>query len=324
MLNKRNFLLTVGAGLWSANSFADASYPTRPVSLIVPFAAGGSTDLVVRPLAVAMEKSLGASLIVVNKGGAGGAIGAQFAARSKADGYTLLVGSAGPIVVNPLLRSNLGYNPQTDFEPIAVIGTQPLALAVNAKLGINSLSELVAMIKKDSSKGFYSSSGSGSLMHLTGELFNSILGGGLTHVAYQGGGPAVQAAIAGDVQFLTDAIVSLVPHHQAGHLKILAICDTKRSALLPNVPTVVEAGYPKLVSSTSNYLLAPKGTPAQAIKKAQAAAASAMTATEVVESLKSAGVSFDAQLVGTPVATYMKAEIDKWSSVIKEAKIRIE
>lgn len=324
-MKRRDLMLAGAAAAMLGSVRADERYPSRAVTLVVPFAAGGSTDLVVRPLAVEMEPALGGSLVVVNRAGAGGAIGAQFVARSRPDGYTLLVGSAGPVIINPLLKPGLGYNPVEDFAPIAVVGTQPLALAVNPRVPARNLAELVALMKRPDAKSFYGSSGNGSLPHLTGELLRAVTGAEVSHVAYQGGGPAVQATIAGDTQMLFDAIVSLIPHHNAGTLRILAVCDQRRSPLLKDVPTVVEAGFPDLVSTTSNYLLAPKGTPADVVARVGSAAAQAMAAPALLQKMEHVGVRFDPTLVGGPrVSAYMRQEIVKWSELIRRANIKID
>lgn len=324
-MQRRNLILAAAAAsLGAAAHAADDKYASRPVTLVVPFAAGGSTDLVVRPLAMEMEQPIGAPLVVLNRAGAGGAIGALSVARAKADGYTLLVGSAGPIIINPLLKPGIGYNPIEDFAPIAILGTQPLALAVNPKVPARNLAELVALIKSKTVGGFYGSSGSGSLPHLTGELLRSVTGAEVSHVAYQGGGPAVQSLVAGDTQLLFDAIVSLIPHHNAGTLRILAVCDVRRSPLLKDVPTVAEAGFPDLVSTTSNYFLAPRGTPADVVAHAGAAATRAMASPAVLAKMEQNGVGLDPSLTGPRVTAYMRQEITKWSDVIKRANIKID
>lgn len=323
-MKRRELLLASAAACVAGPALAKDSYPNRPITLIVPFAAGGSTDLVVRPLAVEMEKILGAPLVVVNRAGAGGSIGAQSVARAKPDGYTLLVGSAGPIVVNPILRPNIGYRPTEDFEPIAIVGTQPLALAVNPRVPAKTLGELVKLYKDSKAGGFFASSGVGSLPHLTGELLRSVTGAEVSHVAYQGGGPAVQATLGGETQMLFDALVSLIPHQNSGALRILAVCDQQRSPLLKDVPTVGEAGYPDLVSTTSNYLLAPKGTPAEMLKAVADAAGRVMNDASMQARMEQVGVRFDASLVGARVSEAMRLEIAKWSSVVQRANIKLD
>ena len=323
-MKRRELLLASAAACVAGPALAKDSYPNRPITVIVPFAAGGSTDLVVRPLAIEMERILGAPLVIVNRAGAGGSIGAQSVARAKPDGYTLLVGSAGPIVVNPILRPNIGYRPTEDFEPIAIVGTQPLALAVNPRVPAKSLGELVTLYKDPKAGGFFASSGVGSLPHLTGELLRSVTGAGVSHVAYQGGGPAVQATLGGETQMLFDALVSLIPHQNAGALRILAVCDQQRSPLLKDVPTVGEAGFPDLVSTTSNYLLAPKGTPAEVLKAVGDAAARVMKDPAMQARMEQVGVRFDASLVGARVSEAMRLEIAKWAAVVQRANIKLD
>jgi tripartite-type tricarboxylate transporter receptor subunit TctC len=323
-MKRRELLLASAAACLAGPALTKEAYPTRPITVIVPFAAGGSTDLVVRPLAIEMEKHLGAPLVIVNRAGAGGAIGAQAVARAKPDGYTLLVGSAGPIVVNPIVRSNIGYRPTDDFEPVAIIGTQPLALAVNPGVPANNLAELVKLYKQHKDGGFFASSGMGSLPHLTGELLRSVTGAKVSHVAYQGGGPAVQATLAGETQMLFDALVSLIPHQNANALRVLAVCDHQRSPLLKQVPTVAEAGFPDLVSTTSNYLLAPKGTPAEVVKAVANAAQRVMKDPAMQARMEQVGVRFDPALVGPRVSEVMKQEIAKWSAVVQRAHIKLD
>lgn len=323
-MKRRELLLASAAACVAGPSLAKDSYPNRPITVIVPFAAGGSTDLVVRPLAVEMEKLVGAPLVIVNRPGAGGAIGAQSVARAKPDGYTLLVGSAGPIVVNPILRPGIGYRPTEDFAPIAILGTQPLALAVNPRVPARTLAELVQLYQDPKAEGFFASSGVGSLPHLTGELLRSVTGARVSHVAYQGGGPAVQATLGGETQMLFDALVSLIPHQNAGALRVLAVCDNQRSPLLKDVPSVAEAGFPELVSTTSNYLLAPKGTPAEVLKHIADSATRAMNDAAMQARMEQVGVRFDTRLVGPRVSDHLNQEIAKWTQVVQRANIKLD
>lgn len=324
-MNRRDLMIAGGCAValptvaWAA----DGPFPSRPVTVVVPFAPGGSTDLVVRPLAVEMERALGAPLVVLNRGGAGGVIGARSVARAKPDGYTWLVGSAGPIIINPLLNSDVGYDPAKDFVPAAVVGTQPLALAVHPKVPAETLAELVKLLKSSADPLLYASSGNGGLPHLTGELLKGLISADLTHVPYQGGGPAVQATVAGNTHLLFDALVSLLPHHKAGSLRILAVCDEQPSALLPEVPSVVQAGMAGLVSTTSNYLLAPAQTPDAIVKQVGAAAVRAMSAPALSSKMQTMGVRFDSGLIGARVSTYMQREIAKWSGVIQRANVKV-
>src|SRR5690606_19855549 len=234
-----------------------ATYPQQAISLVIPFAAGGSTDLIIRPFAQYLSEVISNPVVVVNRAGAGGAIGAGYVATAKPDGYTVLVGSAGPVIINPLLQDTFTYKPQEDFAAIAVLTVQPLALAVHPDVEAQTVDELIALLKANPGQYFYASSGAGGLPHLTGELFKSSLGVSMEHVPYQGGAPAVQGTMSGQTHILFDAVSSLLPHHASGKLRVLGVCDADRSNLLPDVPSFGEIGLAELSSTTSNYLLAP-------------------------------------------------------------------
>lgn len=318
-MNRRIFMKSIAAlGLPALGSVsrAAAGYPERPVEVVIPFAPGGSTDQVIRPVAAHLGRLVEGSFVVINKPGAGGAIGAAYVARAKADGYTLLVGSAGPMIISPLLRSDVGYDPFSDFVPISILGTQPLALAINPKTPAKTVQEFVGLMKSNPDANFFGSSGPGSLPHLTGELFASLTGTRATHVPFRGGAPAVEALIAGDTTFLFDAVSSLAPLHETGRLRVLAVCDMERSPLLADVPTSVQAQIPKLISTTSNYMLAPKGTSESCANILADASQKILSQADVIEFMKKAGVRADASLVHGKVLEQMKSESLKWKAII--------
>lgn len=257
--------LTGGIGLRRAA--AQATWPDRPIRLIVPFAPGGVTDSIGRLSAEWLSDRLGQSVVVENRSGANGAIAAEFVAHSKPDGYTLLTASASQIVMLPALTHRLNFDPEKDFAPISIIGSNPMVLGVAAKLGVRSLAEFVALAKRQPGQLAYSSAGSGSSTHLAMALFLERAGIDMLHVPYRGGAPAMQALLAGDVAAYFGNPSDMIPHATGDSVRILAVAGPERLQALPDVPTVAEQGYPGFRAETWNGITAPVDTPAEIVTR---------------------------------------------------------
>ena len=246
---------------------AAADYPTRPITWIVPFAPGGSTDVVARTIGHPLSQALGQPVVVDNRAGAGGTIGVTAAAKARPDGYTLVGGTISTHVINASLFKRLAYDPVKDFEPVSLLAIVPNVLMVNAELGVNTVAELVEWIRKNPSKASYASSGAGTSTHLTGALMSDLIGVPMEHIPYKGSPQALQDVAAGNVPFLFDQLTAGMPLVKAGKLKFLAVTTPTRSSLAPDVPTTAEAGFPALDLVSWQAVYAPKGTPKDVIDK---------------------------------------------------------
>jgi tripartite-type tricarboxylate transporter receptor subunit TctC len=269
MLQFKRLLTAIGLAAalpWSTGAQAQANYPSQPITLINPYAAGGPADVLGRALAQGLEKQLGKTIIVENKPGGGAAIGTGFVARAKPDGYTLLLGTAAAHIVTPLMQKT-PYDGIKDFEFIAIVGNQPNMLTVNPKLKVNSVQELVALAKNEPGKINYASAGPGSSPHLGAELFRQRAGIDIVHIPYSGAAPAIADLAGGQVDMAMLNLSAALPFLQQGRLKALAYAAPKRSPLLPDVPTLAEAGIKDADSASWYSLAAPKGTPKDVIEK---------------------------------------------------------
>ena len=233
----------------------------KPISYIVPFTAGGSTDVVGRTISEKLQAALGQTIVVDNKPGQGGGIGASFVAKAPADGYTLFGGTISTHAINASLYKNLPYDPVKDFEPVALVATLPNVLLVDPNLGVNNVAELIALLKKDEKRRTFASSGAGTSTHLAGELFADLIGVPLQHIPYKGTPPAMVDVSSGQVTFMFDQMTAALPLLQAGKLKLLAVTTGKRIALSPNTPTMIESGVAGFEMSSWQAIYAPKGTP---------------------------------------------------------------
>jgi tripartite-type tricarboxylate transporter receptor subunit TctC len=267
---------------------ARAVYPERPIIMIVPFAAGGPADIIARILATTMSKSLGQNVIVDNRAGAGGNLGIGLVARANPDGYTLLLTSTA-IAVNPGLFASLPYDPIKDFAPISELVNAPNVLFVRPDSGITSIADLVAKVKAEPDKYNYSSPGVGTKSHLTGELLKLRAGINMQHVPYRGGGPATQALVAGTVQVGSVALAPVEPLIKSGTVRALAVTGANRWFSLPEIPTMIESGYPGFISDTFNALFAPAGTPPEILGLLLTHAKAAMATPEATEAAHRAG-----------------------------------
>ncbi len=301
---------------------AAAAYPERPVTLVVPFAPGGSTDLIARIVAQKMSDILGQQVIVENRGGAGGSLGAGSVAKAAPDGYTILFATVATQALNPALYKKISYDPIKDFTPISLLVNVPNVLTVNPKFEAKSVQELIDMAKKDPGKYSYASSGNGSPLHLSGELFKKLAGVDLIHIPYKGSGPALVDVIAGQVPIQFDNLPSSIEHIKAGRLRALGVTTSQRVPNLPDVPAIGETlkGYE---TYSWNALYGPAGTPEEVVKKLHDAGVEALKDPTVKQKLSDA----TAVIVGsTPqeLAEFTKKELEKWTPIVKESGAQID
>lgn len=310
------------AGATPAAGAADSDYPTKPIKIVVPYTAGGSNDVVGRVLGQKLTAYWGQPVIVENRPGAGGNLGAATVARAVPDGYTFLITPNNLLTMNPSLyrKAGLGYNPEKDLVPVSLVATGPILLAVNAALPVNSVQELIAYAKANPGKLSYASAGIGTPHHLTAELFKSLTGTDMVHVPYRGAVPAVSDLTAGRVQVMFGIPNSLMPFVKTGQLKALAVSGEGRSSLLPELPTVASAGVPGFDSTLWIGLTAPAGTPPSVIAKVNKAVAQAMHDPEVEASLEAQGLT-PATSSPQDFGALIKKDEARWSKLIQEKNL---
>ncbi len=307
----------------AAPAGAQTTYPTRPISLVVPFPAGGSTDLVARVVAEKMTQELGQQIVVENRGGAGGNVGSAAAAKADPDGYTMLMGTVATHALNPALYKKMPFDPVADFSPVSLLVVVPNVLVVNPDFPAKDVAELIALLKAEPGKYSYASSGNGTPLHLSGELFKSMAGVDMVHVPYKGAGPALVDVMGGHVPIMFDNLPSSTEHIKAGKLRGLAVTTAERAASMPDLPTVSESGLPGYETYTWNALFVPAGTPPEVIAKLNEAAVKAVADPEVQATLQ----SFGAAVVGsTPdeLAAHVQAELAKWAPVVAASGAQID
>ncbi len=299
------------------------TYPTKPIRLIVPFPPGGGNDVIGRVVAQKLTERWGQQVIVDNRAGANGVIGLQLLMQSPADGYTIAVGAAGPLAVNPSLYEKLPYDPLRDFAPITNAASFPLLLVVHPSVKATSVKELIAVAKAQPDKINCAFPGVGNSAHLAAELFNNMAGVKIVTVAYKGTGPTITDVLAGQVQMTFSSIPSVLPHVQAGKLRALAIGNLQRIAPLPDIPTIAESGVPGYEAYSWVGLVAPAGTPKPITAKLNHEIVDILRVKQVGDSLTQQG----AIPVGDSpehFAAYIKAEIQKWGAVVRKANIKAE
>jgi len=300
-----------------ASAFAQA-YPSRPVRLVVPFAPGGSADLVARLIGQKLGESWGQQVVVENKGGGSGMIGNDFVAKSAPDGYTLTVGTMGPFSVNPTLFEKMPYDPVRDFAPITLTGIASHVLVANPSVPPRTVGELIALARAKPGQLTFGSSGTGNATHLTFELFKSTAGIDIVHVPYKGGGPAMADLVGGQVAFSFASMPSALPYVQAGRLRAIAVGGAHRSPLFPEVPTVAEAGLAGFVSEDWQGILAPAKTPAGVVAKLNADLVRVLHTPEMKAKL--AGAGFDVK-TSTPreFAHFIRSDTAKWAAILQRS-----
>jgi tripartite-type tricarboxylate transporter receptor subunit TctC len=315
-------LLTILAlALGLATAVVADEYPSKPVRLIVPFPPGGSNDIVGRMIGAQLGERLGKQVIIDNRAGAGGTLGTEIAAKSLPDGYTLLMISAAYAFNSALYK--LPYDPAKAFAPVAILGTGPNVLTVFPGLPVNSVKELIALARAKPGQLNYAAAGVGSFMHLSGELFKMMAGVDIVGVQFKGGGPATIDVIAGHSQISLGSLVQSLPHIRAGKLKALAVGGSKRSSVLPEVPTMVEAGVPGYESHNWWGLVAPAGTPPAVVDRLHKELTVILTSDETKKRLAAEGAEA-VQMSSGEFGTFVSNETVKWARVVKEANIKAE
>ena len=303
-------------------TFAAAQpYPNRPIRIVAPFPAGGGLDLVSRALGQRLSAALGQSVIIDNRAGADGMIGTEQVARATPDGYALLISSTGPMVINPALNLKMPYDTLKDFAPITLVVVQPLCLVVHPSLPVKSVKELVALAKARPGQLNYGSGGIGNGAHLAGELFKTATGTDIVHIPYKGAAPAVVDLLAGQVHMMLNSIPVLLPHIRAAKLRALAVGNRSRMAILPEVPTMHEAGVAKFDANSWYGFFAPAGTPKEIVSRLNAESAKILRGQEMRDFLLPQG----AEPIGNSpeeFSAHIKAELAKWAQAVKAADVK--
>jgi tripartite-type tricarboxylate transporter receptor subunit TctC len=323
---KKTIVAVALAGMLALTGSANAAgFPDHPLTMVIPFAAGGPTDVLGRVMAARMGEILGQNVIVENVGGAGGMNGSKKVADAKPDGYTMVLGTVGTHAQGQTLYKHPLYNAVTDFSPIGLIAEVPIVLLVRKDLPAKDLKEFVAYAKANQGKMQFGSAGAGSATHLGCVVLNTAMGTNITHVPYKGTGPAMQDLVAGRIDFLCEIITTAKPQVDGGNVRALAIMTTARSPVLPNLPTTREQGL-DVQAYTWNALYAPKGTPADVVKKLNDAMVAAMTTPAVHDRLQGLGAMIVTKDRSTPayLAKFTADEIKKWEAPIKASGVSIE
>ena len=299
------------------------AYPTKPIRLVVAFPAGGSTDIIARLVAQRLGEKLGQQVIVDNRGGAGGTIGTEIAARATPDGHTLTMGTTSTHVIAPAAYAKVNYDPVKDFEPITLVASTPYLLVLHPGVKANNLKEFIALAKSQPGKLNYASAGTGSTTQLAMEMLNRAAGIDMVHIPYGGNGPAGAATLGGQVQALFGSMPAVLPHAQAGRLRAIAVGTAQRSPALPNVPTVAESGFPGFEVSLWLGFFAPKGTPKPILTRLQKELTDIAGNAEMKAQFEKNGAS---AVTNTPaeMTALMKTELEKYGKVIKAAGIQLK
>ena len=327
----RAFLLSlvcVALGAASGLSQAQIAWPSKPVKIVVPFAPGGTTDILARAVAPELAKAFGQAFVIENRAGAGGNIGAEQVAKSAADGYTLLMGTVGTHGINKSLFAKLAYDPQKDFAPITLVAGVPNVMVMNTErakaLAINTVPDFIAYARKHPGELNMASSGSGTSIHLAGELFKTSTGIYMTHIPYGGSAPALLGLVSGQVDVMFDNLPSAIALIKSGKLKAFAVTSAQRSGAMPDLPTIAEAAPLKGFDATSWFgLLAPAGTPQAVVNRLQQETAKALNSPEIKEKLLAQG-AIPSGNTPQEFAALIDAEIKKWAVVVKASGARVD
>ena len=322
-VSRRTLILAATALAASPAAHSQGAWPTKPVTIVVPFPAGGGTDAFARPLFSVMTKNVGRQFVIDNKGGAGGTVGAGVAAKAAPDGYTFFMGAVHHAIA-PAMYPKLDYNLEADFIPVGLIGAVPQVIVVNPqRVPVNDLQGLLAYIRKNPGKLNYASAGNGTSHHLAGELFKLQTKTFITHIPYRGAGPALQDLIAGQVDILFDGLASSATHIRNGRIKALAVASPKRAPGFPDIPTTAEAGVPSYVVATWYGLWAPKGTPRDIVERMRAEMAKALASEELHKAWNGLGAE-PPDLWGDAFGKFVSAEIKRWGEVVKTSGATLE
>jgi tripartite-type tricarboxylate transporter receptor subunit TctC len=313
-----------------STAFAQSTWPNKPVKIVVPFAPGGTTDILARAIAPELTKAFGQSFIVENRAGAGGNLGADVVAKAPADGYTLLMGTVGTHGINKALYPSMPFDPVKDFAPITLVAGVPNVMVMNAekaqKLGINNVADFIRYSKANPGKLNMASSGNGTSIHLSGELFKSMTGTFMVHFPYRGSGPALLDMLGGSMDVMYDNLPSSIPHIKTGKLKALAVTSSQRSSALPDTPTMEQAGGASLKGYDASSwfgLLAPAGTPPEVVSRIQQEVAKSFTKPEIKEKLVAQG-AIPGGNTPAEFAKMIDFEITKWAQVVKNSGAKVD
>jgi tripartite-type tricarboxylate transporter receptor subunit TctC len=311
-----------GALAWSASDARAQGYPNQPIRLIVPYAAGGGVDLIARAVAPKLTEKLGQPVVIDNRGGAGGNIGTELAARTEPNGYTLVMGAAA-LAINVSLYRKLPFDPVKDFAPISLLAATPNILAVHTVVPSKSVKELIALAKSKPGGLNYASAGNGTTSHLAAELFKTMAGVDIVHIPYKGTSPAVVALLSGEAAIMLAPALTLIPHIRANRVKGLAVTGAKRSPAIPELPTVAESGVPGFEARQWYGALAPAGTPAEIVARLNKEMVAIVQSPEVAGRLQKEGSE---PIGSTPdeFARYIKAEIAKWAKVVRASGAQLD
>jgi tripartite-type tricarboxylate transporter receptor subunit TctC len=307
----------------AAGGVSAQSWPTKPIKYIVPFAPGGTTDILARTISEKLSIALGQPVVVENKPGAGGGVGADFTAKAAPDGYTIMGGTISTHAINASLYSNLPYDPVKDFVAITLIARVPNMLVINPEIPAKTVAELIALLKANPNKYTFASSGNGTSQHLSGELFKSMAGVQMQHIPYKGSPPALQDVVGGQVTMTFDNITTALPLAKSGKLRAIAVTTAKRSAVAPDIPTLAESGLVGFEVGSWQGVFAPAGTPSDIVKRLNAEIVKIINMPDVREKLLALG----AEPVGdTPeqFGAYVKTEVVKWSDVVKKSGAKVD
>jgi tripartite-type tricarboxylate transporter receptor subunit TctC len=312
-----------GLAALAAPVTAQENWPTRPITYVVPFPTGGTTDTLARLIAQRLGQALGTTVVVDNKPGAGGNIGSEFVARAAPDGYTILGGTISSHAINVSLYPKLPYDPLKSFAPITLIGSNRNVLVVPAGSPFKSVADILKALKDKPGSLSFASAGNGTSQHLSGEMFKTLGGVDMVHVPYKGSGPAIQDVMSGQVPLMFDTSVVAGPHIQGGKLRALAVTSSKRSAAMPDVPTVAEAGIAGYEVVSWQAIFAPAGTPQPIVQRLHAEIAKILKSPEMQERLAKLGMDASG-MAPAELAAFQKSEIEKWARVIKAANVKID
>jgi len=322
MTCRRTALLALVLAVLAGGAHAQG-YPSRPIKMIVPTPAGGPIDTMARVVARSLSAALGQNVVIDNRGGAGNTIGSAEAARAAPDGYTLLFSSASGLVISPMLYANPGYDPLMSYAPVAATTDIPLVLVVNPAVPAKSVGELVAYARANPGKLNFASGGSGTFPHLAGELLKSMAGIDIVHIPYKGGGPGLTATVAGQTQVMFDVPATVRPFVDDHKLRLLAVASARRDPSLPDVPTMVESGFPGFITTSWTGMLAPAGTAPEVIAALNAKVNEALASAELRATLKKLGA---VPLGGAPqeLTRMIAGDIGRWGPIVKKLNLKAE
>ncbi len=300
------------------------AFPDRPIRFVIPWPPGGTNDIVGRLVSDGMATRLGQAVVIENRGGAGGALGAEVVAKAQPDGYTIVLGGSGSLTINQLVRRRLPYDPATAFAPIGLIGSGANVIVVHPSVRATSLRELQAVARAASPPLNYASPGVGSTGHAAGALITQVLGVEMEHVPYRGTGPAMNDLVAGRIQVFTNALAPLQPHIESGRVRALAIAGTRRNAALPDLPTTGEAGFPDIQAATWFGLLATGGTPPDRLARLHAALNATIADPEIRRKLVDGGIDIEASESPEAFGRFVQADHERWAPVVRRAGVSID